>query len=221
MDFTKFVSMLEDESLFFCRADCFEDSFEGSYSRANEKMRPEAYGELYGKISEPFSKFSKWIRQWTLINCWHMNEYESAAMWRLYARSNEAICIQSTFENLRQCLDENTYIGEVQYIDYNVEFIPEDNTFNPFLHKRKSFEHERELRAITQNVPSSGDSIDLNATPSNIGILKKVNLNDLIESVYVAPTSPKWFSELVKKVTDRYGLKKQVIQSSLDEMPFY
>jgi hypothetical protein len=34
------------------------------------------------------------------VNCWHMNEHESAAMWRLYSQADEAICVQSTFARL-------------------------------------------------------------------------------------------------------------------------
>lgn len=44
MDFTKFVSLLETESLFLSRVDKFEDPYEGATSHANANMRPHIYG---------------------------------------------------------------------------------------------------------------------------------------------------------------------------------
>ncbi|WP_434798272.1 hypothetical protein [Terrisporobacter vanillatitrophus] len=35
MDISKFLSLLEDEVLFFIRADRFNDKFEGSYTKIN------------------------------------------------------------------------------------------------------------------------------------------------------------------------------------------
>ena len=180
MDFTKFLSLLEDEGLFFSRVDYFDDRFEGSYPRANEEIRAAAYGNERLRKSMPFLVESwrilmKQARKETMINCGHMNECESAAMWKLYSKSNEAVCVQSTYERLHQCLDEKTYIGEVRYIDYNTEYISEWNSFDAYLHKRRSFAHERELRAITI-LPGEEHCLDDTEGPSVSGILKKVRV---------------------------------------------
>src|SRR5258705_185923 len=37
------------------------------------------------------------------IISWHMNEFESAAMWQLYANFDEGIAIRSTYKRLRDC----------------------------------------------------------------------------------------------------------------------
>ena len=34
----------------------------------------------------------------TLVNCWHQNEFESEAMWRLYSENNKGIAIQTTLQ---------------------------------------------------------------------------------------------------------------------------
>lgn len=161
MDFAKFVSMLENGGLFFSRADLLGDPFEGSNSRANLNLRPEVaykeappeFIEIVKKSRLDLSHFLKWQRQWTLINCWHMNEYESAAMWKLYSSGDGTICIQSAEETLRRLLNQKAEVATVQYIDYETEWIPEGNVITPFLRKRKSFEHERELRAIIWDPP--------------------------------------------------------------------
>jgi hypothetical protein len=106
---------------------------------------------------EGVSSFQQWIRQWTFINCWHMNENESDAMWRIYARTSDAVAIQSTFARLQRVLSDRAFIGVVKYVDYDTEWMPEGNTLYPFVHKRKSFEHERELRAVMQELPSKAD----------------------------------------------------------------
>jgi hypothetical protein len=221
MDFTKFVSMLESNSLFFTRADCFEDPFEGSYSKANENMRSRVYPDIPSEALAQMSEFSKWVRQWTFVNCWHMSECESAGMWKLYAHSNEALCVQSTFKRLHECLDERTHLGQVQYVNYATQWLPEGNTLYPYVHKRKSFEHEREIRAVKQEPPFVSDGVDYTAIPPSGGVLQAVDLNHLVEAIYVAPSAPKWLHDLTGKVVDRYGLDKPVIRSSLDDAPFY
>jgi hypothetical protein len=48
-------------------------------------------------------------------------------------------------------------VGKVKYLDYEHEMFPDGNTLMPFLHKRLSFEHEHELRAVVQPItPGSG-----------------------------------------------------------------
>jgi hypothetical protein len=43
-----------------------------------------------------------------LINGWHYNEYESAAMWDLYSQANAGIAIQSTYRKLRDSFQNCT-----------------------------------------------------------------------------------------------------------------
>ena len=61
----------------------------------------------------------KWPK-YVAVNCWHENEHESAAMWKLYIKSVEGIAIQSTYSKLKKSFinDEIIFIGKVKYIDY-------------------------------------------------------------------------------------------------------
>ena len=230
MDFTKFVSLLECRSLYFARADLFEDTFEGSLSRATFSWRAGLYEGLSvdPEELEKFSKAREQLRKQIFINCWHMNSRESAAMWKLYARSNEAVAIQSTYQLLHSCLPENTYVGEVQYIDYEMDYLAEDHVFRAYMNKRMSFEHERELRAMIY-IPSDDPNDYLRSSITvkdvearvgepvgDVGRAVAVNLNKLIQSVYVAPTSPAWFNDLVLKIMSKYKLKKPLINSALN-----
>jgi hypothetical protein len=227
MDFTKFVSLLDKSALFFSRSDKLGDSFEGSYSKANIELRPTVYGEsgkgaqdLPARLSNVFKAFPRF----TLINSWHLNEYESAALWKLYLKSNDGIAVQSTFKHLRDSLKHEKYsifIGKVKYIDYEKDWLPEGNTLYPYIYKRKSFEHEQELRAIIQEMPSKNGKIDLSIPPFDEGLYVSVDLKVLIDRIYLAPACPKWLFELTESVTKKYGVDKEVKQSSLDDIPVY
>lgn len=221
MDFTKFVNLLERKTLFFSRADKLGDPFEGSFSRFNVKMRPAKYKqqpEILSRLSKLFERF----REYTLVNCWCISEYELNAMWRIYLQSNEGIAIQSRFSLLKESLadarEDSIFIGKVHYIDYNRDLMQEDNSLDAFFYKRQSFAFENELRAVTQAL----DAEALNKPPPfEFGKYISVNLDTLIEKVYVSPTASSWFSELVKAVAERYQLGKDIVLSTLSERPVY
>ena len=223
LDFTKFVSLLVNGGLYFSRSDHFDDQFEGSFSLANKKLRPIIYESLKRNYkSEDFSAFIKQLRKYIYINCWHLNEFESAGMWSLYSKTNEAICIQSTYKNFREILDKEINIGFVRYVDYEKEWIPEKNILSPFLYKRKSFEHEREIRAIINKSNINNlKNIKLPQVETEEGIWIKLNLKKFIQNVYVSPNSSNWFYELVSSVVSVYKLNVPVLRSSLEDEPFY
>jgi len=229
IDFTKYVSLLDKSALYFPRVDELGDPFEGSYSKVNVDQRLTLFYESENLTDKPLppevlSNFHKFYKRFITINCWYLNEYESAAMWKLHLKSNGGIAIQSTFKCLKDCLkdkEHDIYIGKVNYIDYEKDLLPEDNKFYRFLHKRKAFEHERELRAIIDDFPSNVEEYDPSDPLWSEGLYVPVDLDILIENIYLAPTSPKWLFDLVESVTEKYGLNKDVLQSSLDDKPVY
>jgi len=225
MGFTKFVSLISSGSIFLCRADLFKDPFEGSYSKANVALRPQVYkdmpSEQLGTMMAQMASFAKWVREWTYINCWHANEFESAAMWDLYAKTNEAVAIETTYQKLKDALPEKVFLGLVKYIDYEKEWLPEGNSFYPFTHKRKSFEHEKEVRAVIQELPSKEKKVEVGKQNNQPGVSVPVLLNDLITAIYVAPTAPAWLAELVTDVSIKYGLSATVRKSDLYSEPVF
>ena len=226
MDFTKFVSLLETGCIFLSRVDEFEDPYEGATSHANAEIRPHVYKEngIPEEALQQMSKFMEWTRSWTYVNCWHMNTAESAAMWKLYAQTDEAVAIQSTYAKLHKNLEKDTYVGVVNYIDYEKDWLPEGNGFWPYVHKRKSFEHEKELRVLIQQLPSQeepGKGFDYSRVNSEFSKSIKVELKDLIENVYVSPAAPSWFFEVVAGVAQRYGYDFEVKQSNLAREPVF
>ena len=225
IDFTKYVSLLNSSSLFFSRADLLGDPFEGSYSKANLKLRPTVYKNIPKDKIEPMLKqmsiASKAFVKRAYINCWHKNETESAAMWKLYTKSNDAVAIQTTYSKLLNALPEEVFMGLVNYIDYENDWLPEGNIFYPFMHKRKSFSHENEVRVIKLVFPNENNKLNLDEINSNVGYNIKVNLTEFIERIYVAPTAPEWYYKLVDDLTKKFENNFTIHYSKLDENPVY
>jgi len=233
MDLSKFIYILEKKSLFFTRSDKFEDKFEGSYPKTNKEQRPDIYQNIIPEISNNelnqflhnFSTINEKLRKNILINCWHINNFESAAMWNLYSKSNEAIAIQSTFLRFRDSFNnakETVCIGKVKYIDYKTQVIPENNFYSPFVYKRLSFEHENEIRAIVQKIPVDSSRVgNLDIELCDYGDDINVDIDTLIDKIYVSPLAPKWFYELVQAIVKRYKLDKEVMYSDLNQEPVF
>lgn len=248
MDLAEFLSLLDRHSLYFARLDQLSefDPFEGYYTNLNlefDKLKfedmPDDWKESSGikdeKIFEAIvdvnkrsRELVKYHRSVTFVNSWHIKEHESAAMWKIYLSSNEGIAIQSTYQRLIESLasynDFEIHVGRIKYIDYEKEAIPMGNLLSPFVYKRKSFEHEDELRALIWT-PQHGKNDVVN--PQNnkykdvLGLYVPVDLEQLVEKIYVAPNAPTWILELIKTVTEKFGLNKEVVQSNLASTPVY
>jgi hypothetical protein len=82
MTFSKFISLIRD-GLYFCRLDLLEDPFEGSFSYGNQKIRENI--QLPPTEFDSLRKFSREMRKLIYVSCWHINECDSYAMWKIYA----------------------------------------------------------------------------------------------------------------------------------------
>lgn len=165
------------------------------------------------------------MREFIFVNSWHLGEHESAAMWRLYLNGNEGICIKSTCQGLIDSVSNyntyNVYVGLVKYANYDADFLPTDNLLKPYFFKRRSFEHEREIRALIWTLANGKNDLKANKHANDKGIYVDVDLNTLIKIIHVSPAAPYWLEELVRSVTARYGLAVEVKKSDLASGPLY
>jgi hypothetical protein len=207
LDLSKFLDLLMSKKLFMSRSDKFEDQYEGTFSEPTfEEIRKLS-------IDNPdFLKFYKTHREKVAISSWHINEYESFAMWQIFTQNTEGLAIQSTIGRLQNALapekNYKQFIGEVNYIDYKKEYIPFDDMFFPFLFKRKSFQYEREVRIIT-------DVAESNIT-LNDGLKINVDLDQLIEKIYIHPKSENWYKNLVIQLLKQLGFDFTIEKSDLE-----
>jgi hypothetical protein len=207
LDLSKFLDMLLSQQLFMSRSDKFEDQYEGTFSEPTfEEIKKIAAN------NPKFLDYYKSHREKVVISSWHINEYESFAMWQIFTKNNEGLAIQSTIGRLKEALrTENRieqYIGNVNYIDYKKEYIPFDDTFFPFLFKRKSFQYEREVRIISD---VSAQNISVNE-----GLKINVDLNQLIEKIYIHPKSENWYKKLVIELVSKLDFKIEIEKSDLE-----
>ncbi len=207
MDLSKFLDILLSGKMFMSRSDKFEDQYEGTFS--------EPTFEEIKKISENNPKFLDYYkshRENVVVSSWHTNQYESFAMWQIFTKNNEGLAIQSTIGKLKEALQQERhtqqYIGEVNYIDYKKEIIPFDDAFFPFLFKRKSFQYENEIRVIS-------DVTSQNLIISE-GLKISVDINKMIEKIYIHPKSENWYKKLVIEVVSKLGFNFEIEKSDLE-----
>lgn len=207
LDLSKFLDMLLSQQLFMSRSDKFEDQYEGTFSEPTfEEIKKIATN------NPKFLDYYKSHREKVVISSWHINEYESFAMWQIFTKNNEGLAIQSTIGRLKKALQPERaieqYIGNVNYIDYKKEYIPFDDNFFPFLFKRKSFQYEREVRIISD---VSAQNISVNE-----GLKINVDLNQLIEKIYIHPKSENWYKKLVIELVSKLDFKIEIEKSDLE-----
>lgn len=213
MSLPKFLNLLNGH-LYFNRIDCFEDVFESTYPKYNELYRETLYRELYNgeyiPTKETYDNIVEYAKKSMFVSCFHKNIYESAFMWKLYGGDN-GVAIVTNVERLKMSLKNEKrkiYISDVKYIDYENEFMPESNTFYLGIHKRKSFEHEKEVRCIySKNAEEM--------CKEETGILVSVDLKNLIEKVYISPYAPEYMKKDVEKILANVNLEAEVIYSPL------
>ena len=161
MDFTKFVSLLDSNALFFSRADRLSDAWEGAHTVENLRQRPTVIGagesETAAELMNGVSLFNRSLRFHTFVSCWHLNNVESAAMWKLYVSHDEGIAVQTTVERLVGSFQGGdndmfeVYVGKVSYLDYEREAFP-------VTHSCLFFTKDRALSTSTNFEPSSNPS---------------------------------------------------------------
>ena len=128
-------------------------------------------------------------------SCWRLGD-ESEAMWRLYCGGADGVAMRSTFSKLRDSISDNhTIVSKVEYIDYKTgRFVRHNHDYDPALHKRSAFAHEREvrvLRAKKEDFLRAGDDenfscdehVEVAWDPE--AVIEDIVLSPLIRSEYV------------------------------------
>lgn len=219
IDFTKFVDLLLSKQLFFARSDSFEDPFEGRIRLKD-----------YEKTKQMFSD-EELTKKFYFLNCWHINENQSDAMWKIFLSTNNGIAIKSTVGNLIKSFEETkedifiskVYYREFENITFNEVLFEEQNrtmngrggSYNQFNYKRISFEHEKELRLFHIDMPIPHAIKD--GIPREPLTHKKldINLECLINEIVVAPFADDWFKDLVKQIVEKLNYNFSISKSEL------
>jgi hypothetical protein len=229
----KLVSMLHKQSLFFTRVDCLlDDPFEGTSPKIVRKGLRRWYeshrdaghyklpmtDEIIEQSIKDFEQGIESERALVTVNCWHNRPTENALMWKSYSTNNNGIMIVTDYNRLVNSLEiaqESIQSSEVLYADYesdeNINF---GSTLYAVIYKRHFFSDEKEIRLIHQ-VSQVNWVHDWVSEECQQGVYIKANIDELIKEIRVAPFAPDWYLEVVKSVCEKYGLRKEVLRSSL------
>lgn len=226
IDFMKYTSLIQKKSLFFSRVDKFEDKYEGFWTHPKQEELIKTYGEEIANkgLLENLTQ----ARKHFLVNCWHINEDESASMWKSYTNIGNGIAIQTTIGALKEVLseinNEKIIMGRINYINYKKDIIPMDKgVYSLMFYKRKSFSSEQEFRVIIDRLPwnkRDKNGImkreDIHNEPSfEFGEDITVNIEKLIKNIYVYPSMPKWNLDIISSLNYKYEINKPINQSDL------
>jgi Protein of unknown function (DUF2971) len=225
----KFVDLLQSSSLHFTRVDEMRkfDPSEGVSSTLAMKRFVQRVAEhkieppISGMTHEQFAKFygstevDDALVKMHFINCWHMSDHENFAMWKVYSETY-GVCIESQFDDLKNSFVDQKwdyfsnkykiYIGKVEYIDSETQFIRRDNSFWTYLSKRREYSYENELRCVLteSNQPNF--------------VRPKVDLKRLIRKIRLNPEAPTWYHATIVDLCLKYGFNpSKIAPSALSE----
>lgn len=219
--------MLENQSLYFCRSDFLGDPCEGSFPKldASSLFDYAIDPKSYKPTPQQVEATRKTLRYMMMINCWCKSNSDSYLMWETYTKTTESICIQTTLPRLSRCLDKqnefSVLLANVKYLDYEKEKLPEGNILYPFVHKRQYFRDENEFRVIIWIPGDEWRYIDEAASPDDFpdGVSVHIEVDKLIESVYIHPAAPSWMKDTLEKLLKRYKLNCKIEKSAILEQP--
>lgn len=214
LDLPKFIDLLRTQSLYLRRADLFQDKFEGSFTPSLRSAIEEAYDGH--KTDFSYEKFKKELRESVYVNCWSLGVNDNMALWELYGKSDASVAITTTVGHLRNELEVSSLPGttsvcKVEYIkhwrDPKISIIPYSNVFR---YKVVAYDFEREVRIIHDRLEQN-----FKKSEKEIGVFLNVRLDRLLRSIVVSPSAQPWFIDLVKDVTQRYGIRTPIKKSKL------
>ncbi len=156
-DYWKFQDLLDTQSLYLSRLQDLVDPLEGKPTTAlQELINLVELPPLPTPIMAPVLQLSRVLEdiyQSCYVNCWHINNLESQAMWALCSNPR-SVTVRTTFGELNETLKEHdhTSVWQVHYLEYQAhERADMINIYSPeFIatHKDVKYRHENELRIV-------------------------------------------------------------------------
>jgi hypothetical protein len=212
MDIIKFLDLIQTQQLYFSNIENFNDPYEGFVSIDYKEMELKNFKTVEEKNLYEAEKKEE-LKNY-FINCWHINNYENVAMWKAYTDSNNGIAIKSTITDLVVAIglknynnkeyNNNISFGKVEYIgdlnDEEILKIKNKTIFNDktkiLLYKNISFKDENEVRLIIRKKKNNNNYCKLD-----------IDINKLINEIYIIPTAPTYYRHIIEKLIEKYNIK--------------
>jgi hypothetical protein len=104
---------------------------------------------------------------------------------------------------------EDIDVSKIRYIDYDADHFPLHNSTYHFIHKRLEYEWENELRVFARITKQAAEASAAGGTDFEMtakGLFLPINVETLIEGVYIAPQAPAHVEQTVRELLQRLGL---------------
>ena len=222
MKAARFESLLSNTRLFFASANQFADRFEGAVAIVPPQYPVDPRYADVGGAEHAFRE----LKRLTKINCWHMSDFESDLMWRLYAEESKGVAICSTPDRLRQACrpfrlapsygHEDLWGGQVRYVNL-LDVRLNAGMLERFFVKHLAFAPEREFRLAISVRMAEEFAV---AVPER-GIEVEVDLNTLIERVVLGPALSDEERSRITGLVGAAGLAGKLVTSGMLGMPRY
>jgi len=221
----RFASLVHDKALYFARADRLGDPFEGSLPHLNVVQRRQLVesGQFTEGAVREWEQLTALMPRWSYVSCWHRSEHESTAMWELYGGKGPSVALVTRYRDLAAALPGDVMLGEVAYVDYREDAIPNTNAFYPLMHKRVAYRHEREVRAILFRPPPGepGDGVDLSKVSTPHGHRVGTDIRRLLRRVVLCPSASLQDLETVERLLASVDLSPLLERSALADEPHF
>ena len=218
----RFLWLLDHSRIYFAAATQFGDPFEGAVAiQAHDLPIDPRYEQM-----EHSEKAFRELTRLTKINCWHRAEYESDAMWKLYASASKGVAICSTPERMRSAFKpfrlapqygiEDLWCGSVRYQDL-MKVRMKETMLKRFFYKHQAFAWEREFRlAVSVRMAE-----EFGVNVPELGIELSVDVGMLIERIMLGPALSQMERDLISQNAQKAGLGDRIVMSSLLGRPRY
>jgi hypothetical protein len=232
MPFSKFLSLIVYQALWFSKLNILQDQFEGMMPLTTKQMMQAHHQglkkpfppEQHWQFDEMASRNEQDSRELCIVNCWFLGENESARMWREYGGGKESVAIKSTvkqlIENIGVPRDKDmTSIGRIKYVDIKTHMMTKyhanQGSERAFLKDAETYQHEKEIRIATLNFKTQA-CVSPEGKPytksevkgkhmnnfENPGLYITVRLQQLISEIRISPEADTWFYLLVKRIVE-------------------
>ena len=213
MDLARLISLVEKSVVWLARADTFKDRHEGRFPdemRAWMEKAYQGFSATAPSTVKDADDFQDYLLKNTFISCWHRNAHENMVMWEIYGRDTNAIAVQTTVGRMKSCINPSGLSGHSlllrPMIYESSESVPGVLRYEDcFFRKRPHFAFEEEVRISLDTYSPSRPTKN---TP--YGYYLPLNLNGMIETIYVHPDSSDWLFEVVCSITKRYRVNADV-----------
>lgn len=169
-----FIDLIHNKRERYVRPATWDDNYEGYLFRKieNSEDRRKIIEDMYYNVCPKnyeatinnllkleHGKYFVYGQCWSILS-------DSDALWRIYSYNHHAIQIRTTDDIIKDILKiDSDILYEIREVKYDVETdsdlmheqvmqLKEKKTiYEPFFHKRKAFEHEKEVRVLVDDAP--------------------------------------------------------------------